>query len=787
MNFSEFVQPFNAGSGKNKCLKGFSSQSKIIEFFLYSSVTEDTNLFLSDSESTLRSWFTGKRDIPTDIWETISSNFDESRLTNCVTRSLNDSMIPMLVNELGVTIDKGTEPDKYYLAAALALQIKAFADNNGVAESILNSTYHNYSAPAEFREYIDKAKSKYSYLKTLLYSNEARPFDDFYVCNNIRTRRYRFWTRGTSDGSDNSVLKNATLDMINDKAPYTLLIGMGGIGKSMMMRHLFLESIKKYGESDKFPIIVTLREFGSDNPELLELISSSVQRFDPSFSLPYLHKYLNEGKCQILLDGLDEIKLSDLDQFEKQLEQLIDCYPNNQIVMSTRRFSKFIQYSRFKLLWIEEFTNEQSIELINKLDFCPEEPRLKEQFIEKLESEYFKNQAAFVSNPLLLTLMLMSYRRFANIPERKHLFYEEAYQTLLRRHDHDDKISYRRIFHSVVEPAEFTDVFREFCARSYRNADYEFDDKKFEEYFNKLNAKAHVSELSSMTSENFLFDILNSTCIMYEEGQSYHFLHRSFQEYLFADYYYRADDASLMRLEKFLRKNNQALFDDSIAYDLLYDMAPEKVERFIFIPFLEYLLEGEDDDTAYWSFLKKGYSYFGYSIYDNEAMNQHLHTDSNTAGSPSNINEVVLVVLSQILKLLNLPTDFSYDITKDEGDFTELIGGYWIAERINNSKGSGQDVIFMDIPLKIINGKDFSEDKFFKERFIRDKNNNVVFFGKEYRFDFNLPINHPDEYTSLKELFLKDSCPTRQNFAALKQYLLDLKEKYNNPPMDDDF
>ena len=45
---------------------------------------------------------------------------------------------------------------------------------------------------------------------------------------------------------------------------------------------------------------------------------------------------------------------------------------------------------------------------------------------------------------------------------------------------------------------------------------------------------------------------------------------------------------------------------------MLYDMIPSKVERFIFMPYLEKLLAGKGRE-AYWSFLE---SVFGYLYYD---------------------------------------------------------------------------------------------------------------------------------------------------------------------------
>lgn len=74
----------------------------------------------------------------------------------------------------------------------------------------------------------------------------------------------------------------------------------------------------------------------------------------------------------------------------------------------------------------KEFSNEQALQLIDKLEYCPEEPRFKQQFREKLEKEYFRTHSGFVRNPLLLTLMLMNYRRFADVPEKKYVFYEQA-------------------------------------------------------------------------------------------------------------------------------------------------------------------------------------------------------------------------------------------------------------------------------------------------------------------------------------------------------------------------
>ena len=56
------------------------------------------------------------------------------------------------------------------------------------------------------------------------------------------------------------------------------LIANGGMGKSMMLRHLFVESMKKYSETGVMPILVELRDFRFAGCDLLSCIVKSVSQ-----------------------------------------------------------------------------------------------------------------------------------------------------------------------------------------------------------------------------------------------------------------------------------------------------------------------------------------------------------------------------------------------------------------------------------------------------------------------------------------------------------------------------
>jgi hypothetical protein len=474
MNLSGFCQPFYGESKKNKRIKGKASQSAITEFFMTIALGDVATIYLTFSEDLFRKWYKGDREPTRDLWEVVQKEFDYIRFSKALAERINDDMICKLLEGFSISVNPGVVPDKYALSSALATQFKAIADGYGESKDIVRALYQQRLAISEFPDYLKNAQNKYSKMKTLLYRSEQRPFDEFFVCNTIsmipfRNRRPRVGSRINAVHE----IDNVNLPKLAEQSQCVLLVGMGGIGKSMMMRHLFLNSIKEYSRTGILPILVTLREYGASNNDVFNLIVDSVHRFDTSFSASHVHKMLCAGKCQLLLDGLDEIKSEDMNHFLRNLDAIQDRYPDNQYVMSSRRISSFIHLPRFMTMWIMLFSQEQALELIDKLEYCPEEPRLKKRFREQLENEYFETHTEFVTNPLLLTLMLMNYRRFSDIPEKKYLFYEQAYQTLLQRHD-SDKLAYKRAFHSVSDPSDFTWVFREFCAKSYRKGDYEF-------------------------------------------------------------------------------------------------------------------------------------------------------------------------------------------------------------------------------------------------------------------------------------------------------------------------
>jgi predicted NACHT family NTPase len=380
-------------------------------------------------------------------------------------------------------------------------------------------------------------------------------------------------------------------------------VGTGGLGKSMMMRHLLLDAIENYDDRKRVPIFVELRHFGKDVDSLFEYACARLSVFDGSLTREHFRQMLDNGACILLLDGLDEISTDNMGLFERELEKFIDQYSGNTFVLSSRPFQSFQAYERFGLFWLEPFSLRQALLMIDKLELPPEESPIKADFKSALEKKLYRTHRSFARNPLLLTIMFMTFEEYSEVPTKMHVFYREAFDVLARRHD-ASKVSYRRSLKTGLSVDAMADYFSELCFRSYNDERYEMTAEQFAGYYNKLKARADAADTTT-TARDFLDDLCAGLCLMREEGSnSYHFTHRSFQEYFCALFLSKLKDKDIQKLGGFFEKHGRRMRGEG-TFRMLHDMATEKVEEFILLPFLSDLFEKCDREDKYFTFWRR--------------------------------------------------------------------------------------------------------------------------------------------------------------------------------------
>ena len=634
----------------------------------------------------------------------------------------------------------------------------------------------------EFPDYRKKSYEKYSKVKTLLYSTEGHNFYDFFVCNDLE----QIGTLGR-EKETNSVITDVDLSTLFSKSHCSILVGMAGVGKSMMMRHLFLNAINVYERTTLLPVLIQLREYKGGDSGLFDLIVDSFSRFDSSISSEHIDRLLSLGRCQLIMDGLDEIRKEELNSFLLQLDRLSCKCVNTQIVISSRRFSSFIGLSRFKVYRIKEFSLKQALLLIDKFDYHSDEPELRERFKFKLKEDLFITHHEFATNPLLLTLMFLNFRVFTSIPAKLHLFYRQAYETLLQKHD-GNKFLYSREYHSVNDPSEFTEVFSEFCARSYRRAYYEFDDGLFKKHFNELHCLTRKNN-PKMTLENFRYDVLNSACIMYEEAKQLFFLHRSFQEFFFADYYSKQDDETLVRLGDYLSRQIRNDYDESHAFDMLYDFSPEKVEKLIFMPYLKEIFNDSKNALhSFWLFMALGFYNIHYTLIDEKVCKSFINEAENVKSLYNCHNHPFNIVMHKIYSLLGINSSFNCNFFDWTVDYEEFKSGVLVAKMPLEKQGDDTVINVLPLKLDFYNNTPGIKEQL-KYTYGKEKENGaLVQVGFLYTINLLSLVQDCCKYKPLVDYLINKESEFFEAYRRVSEYYSTLVERYEKKAhYDDDF
>ena len=444
-----------------------------------------------------------------------------------------------------------------------------------ICKKIKDKSAHNalYFQTA-YEQYLLASKERNEKVKTLLYKQMPQDLYDFYECVGVRGKD------GVVDTSD---IRH--LFALGNKL---IITGSGGIGKTIMMKHLFLNCVQN---TDHIPVLVELRGLNTvsdpDAIDIAEFIYANLQTFHFVLEREYFDYSLSLGKYVFIFDGFDEVKSNLAAKVAERILQLSDQYPENHYIVSSRPLDNgFVAWSDFAELNALGLTKEQALSLVGKLRY---DKNIKDKFYAELDRRLYDKYQTFASNPLLLTIMLMTFAEGGEIPESFNDFYEQAYIALYKAHD-ASKGAYVRDKAAGLGINEFKRVFAHVCFQSFFASKYEFKDTEILELIERARAKC--KEVKDFRAEDFLHDLTDSVCLLVRDGLHLRFAHRSFQEYFAAFHVTQLDDRTQEDVVKAWLSCKS--FAESAFLRILQCMEPDRFDKNVLYPGLRALRKASE-------------------------------------------------------------------------------------------------------------------------------------------------------------------------------------------------
>ena len=426
---------------------------------------------------------------------------------------MDENQVQNNVNIMDMGVESGVKKaGENFASRALNALIDGVKNKYGEAQVLFGTA---------FERYLHNATERYNQVRTLATGTTPRTLighGNIYVSVGVKY--------------DEREVSTSTIDSLLRISKNVLILGTGGVGKSMLMRYLFLNTANR---GEYVPVMLELRRISNQTPgklSIFDLIYSCMEDFDVKLPKEQFEYSLRMGKYVFLLDGFDEVKESLAGEAAAVIQKFCSKYPKNPCIITSRpkkdEISPLETFTRVESMGLSK---EQAVQLASKIW---EKDEKTKEFCKQLEKELYEKHRDFAENPLLLSMMFLTFMRNNSVPNHLAEFYKKSYEALYSAHDSNDKGYYRREFQcESLDEADFRLLLSHFCFQSYFKEEYEFDKEKILLYLRKSINKLNLSKVQE---DKYLKDLQNAVCIIVEDGEMYRFSHRSFQAYFAACY-----------------------------------------------------------------------------------------------------------------------------------------------------------------------------------------------------------------------------------------------------------
>ncbi|MBO1072079.1 MAG: tetratricopeptide repeat protein [Dolichospermum sp. DEX189] len=280
----------------------------------------------------------------------------------------------------------------------------------------------------------------------------------------------------TSISSTKTITEKVELSQAVKANSYSVILGAPGAGKTTLLRYLALhfatakrddqetviggEAKEDLGKT-LLPIFFRIADYAEKlkqqpNLTLTEYLRQFYRQWEAHFQTQgemgtevsaFLLDAMRQGKCLMLLDGLDEVfDQESRRQIVESINQFVNDFSNNKYVITSRiaGYRDVQLSSRFAEYMIEDMSSEKVEQFLYR--WCrtvekAQQPDANEEQLQRKGNEQAQNIVNAIqenegvkrltANPLLLTILALIHRNGERLPNRRVRLYELAVQTLI--------------------------------------------------------------------------------------------------------------------------------------------------------------------------------------------------------------------------------------------------------------------------------------------------------------------------------------------------------------------
>lgn len=414
--------------------------------------------------------------------------------------------------------------------------------------------------------------------KTILHRAEPKPLNEFYQPLFINLHKKNVADKRVSTSSAKRLL---------NKYNYITVIGSAGSGKSTIVKYLYTNC---FNEGFKIPIKIELRYLNEFKGSINDYIYNEIFHFQKlGFSNSIIDRLLSSDSFVFFFDGYDELNSSIKSKTTKDIDSFVQKYPSNKYVITSRPYTSVDLLPLFTNFHVCDLEPNEIAAFVKK-QIPNSESELAEKIIKAINKVENRSYNTFLSNPLLLSMFILTFQSYSDIPQKRSEFYDQVFDTLFSIHDAVSKLAYVREKISGLSKDQFEEILQLFSFLSYFEEKFLFPSNYLTDKLDIIKSK---KKNLNFDNDKFIDDLQVAIGILNKEGLDYTFPHRSLQEYFGALYISKVSPENKRTLYNKLRldieDNIGSLMSKDHFYGLLAEMDYNNLSTYVSIPLIEKL------------------------------------------------------------------------------------------------------------------------------------------------------------------------------------------------------
>jgi len=433
------------------------------------------------------------------------------------------------------------------------------------------------------RLYLDIVSAEHKYLKLIGSTTPGmnRPLlEEVFVSLRISGFTQEHNNLGENSGKpENKSEQKSFVSFADAISQYNKMVILGGpgAGKTTTLSHSLLvfsqkKAKEKFGiEKDLLPVFIPLRRLSGKGKSILEDLTSKESQILPADLLKdcpvgYFEKRLKNGRCIVLLDGLDEVVDEKTHrEIAQSINTLVSTYPDNYFIVTCRIAGwQSLLSGDFKVLQTQDFSREEiqrfvlgwhravitqtkytQFEIENK-DKIKEKEKFEQLWAEHNQKnvkpaiervsktlltaiEANNRILAIAVNPMLLSLICLIHYHKHILPRGRTILYKQCIELLIDEWDRQRDIVLHE--HDVITPIQKETVLREIAFNFQTKGIGEDSRADLEDFINETAKRLGIG----IPGNELLEEIeLRSSLLTERSIDVFGFSHLTLQEYLVA-------------------------------------------------------------------------------------------------------------------------------------------------------------------------------------------------------------------------------------------------------------